>query len=58
MGWTFWLDKLPVKELMNLGVISKCHLTARNKPEVVKDLLHFFGVGVIGGHIIPVRRPS
>ncbi len=29
---------------MNQGAISKCHLTAKNKPGAVKNLLHFFGV--------------
>ncbi|MEC4818997.1 MAG: HigA family addiction module antitoxin [Scytonema sp. PMC 1069.18] len=43
-GWTPWLDNLPVKELMNLGIIPKCHLIAKNKPGLVKKLLHFFGV--------------
>ena len=42
--WTYWLDQLPVKELMNQGVIPKCHLIAKNKPGLVKKLLHFFGV--------------
>jgi HTH-type transcriptional regulator / antitoxin HigA len=43
-GWTSWLDQLPVKELMNQGVIPKCHLIAKNKPGLVKKLLQFFGV--------------
>ncbi|MBE9256660.1 HigA family addiction module antitoxin [Dolichospermum sp. LEGE 00246] len=43
-GWTFWLDQLPVRELMNQGKIPKCVLIAKNKPGVVKNLLHFFGV--------------
>ncbi|MDJ0676369.1 MAG: HigA family addiction module antitoxin [Calothrix sp. MO_167.B42] len=42
--WISWLDKLPVRELMNQGAIPKCNLIAKNKPEVVKNLLHFFGV--------------
>ncbi|MBD2413684.1 DNA-binding protein [Nostoc calcicola FACHB-389] len=42
--WTSWLDRLPVKELMNQGVIPKCNLIAKNKPSLVKKLLHFFGV--------------
>ncbi|MBE9006249.1 HigA family addiction module antidote protein [Fortiea sp. LEGE XX443] len=42
--WTSWLDNLPVKELMNQGVIPNCRLIAKNKPGVVKSLLHFFGV--------------
>jgi len=43
-GWTSWLDQLPVKELMNQDAIPKCNLIAKNKPEVVKNLLQFFGV--------------
>jgi len=42
--WVFWLDKLPVRELMNQGAIPKCILIAKNKPAVVKNLLQFFGV--------------
>jgi HTH-type transcriptional regulator / antitoxin HigA len=42
--WTSWLDQLPVKELMNQGVIPKCNLIAKNKPSLVKKLLHFFSV--------------
>ncbi|MEH2404650.1 HigA family addiction module antitoxin [Nostoc sp.] len=42
--WTFWLNQLPVKELMNQGVIPKCNLIAKNKPSLVKKLLLFFGV--------------
>jgi len=30
--------------LMNQGVIPKCNLVAKNKPSLVKKLLHFFGV--------------
>jgi HTH-type transcriptional regulator/antitoxin HigA len=43
-GWISWLDELPVRELMNQGAIPKCNLIAKNKPGVVKNLLHFFGV--------------
>jgi len=43
-GWTSWLDGLPVKDLMNQGVIPQCRLIAKNKPSLVKKLLHFFGV--------------
>lgn len=42
--WVPWLDKLPVQELMNQRVITKRRLVDKNKPAVVKDLLHFFGV--------------
>jgi len=43
-GWISWLDQLPVKELMNQGVIPKSNLIAKNKPSLVKKLLQFFGV--------------
>jgi HTH-type transcriptional regulator / antitoxin HigA len=43
-GWTSWLDLLPVKDLMNQGVIPKCRLIDKNKPGLVKKLLQFFGV--------------
>jgi HTH-type transcriptional regulator / antitoxin HigA len=43
-GWTSWLDRLPVKDLMNQGVIPQCRLSAKNKPALVKKLLQFFGV--------------
>ncbi|MEH2290997.1 helix-turn-helix domain-containing protein [Nostoc sp.] len=43
-GWTSWLEQLPVKDLMNQGVIPKCRLIAKNKPGLVKKLLQFFGV--------------
>lgn len=40
-GWTSWLDQLPVKELMNQGVIPKCNLIAKNKPSLVKSYYIF-----------------
>ncbi len=43
-GWTSWLDQLPVKDLMNQGVIPNCRLIDKNKPGLVKKLLQFFGV--------------
>ena len=42
--WIPWLDQLPVKELMSQGVISKCRLISKNKPDLVKELLQFFNV--------------
>ena len=42
--WVNWLDHLPVKDLMRQGMIPDRRLTAKSKPSVVKDLLHFFGV--------------
>lgn len=43
-SWVSWLDELPVKELMNSGVITKQRLDKRNKPSVVQSFLRFFGV--------------
>ncbi|NET04439.1 MAG: HigA family addiction module antidote protein [Symploca sp. SIO2B6] len=42
--WTSWLDELPVKELMQQEVIVKRRMVDNNKPGIVRDLLHFFGV--------------
>lgn len=42
--WVPWLDELPVKELMDQGVIPKRRKDAKNKPAIVRDLLRFFGV--------------
>jgi HTH-type transcriptional regulator/antitoxin HigA len=42
--WISWLDELPVKDLMDQGVIPKCNLISRNKPRLVKELLQFFSV--------------
>ncbi len=43
-SWVDWLDQLPVKALMQEGIIPKRRLIAKHKPKIVKDLLHFFGV--------------
>ncbi len=43
-AWVPWLDKLPVKELMEQGMIPKRRQDAKNKPAIVRDLLQFFGV--------------
>ncbi|MDF5737245.1 MULTISPECIES: HigA family addiction module antitoxin [unclassified Nostoc] len=42
--WISWLDQLPVKDLINQGVIPKCRLIEKNKPGLVKKLLQFFSV--------------
>ena len=42
--WVPWLDELPVKELMDQAVIPKRRRDTKNKPEIVRDLLRFFGV--------------
>jgi HTH-type transcriptional regulator/antitoxin HigA len=43
-SWVPWLDRLPVKDLMKQGAIAKRRLDAKNKPEIVKELLQLFGV--------------
>lgn len=43
-NWVDWLDDLPVKELMNSGNIEKVRLSKNNKPDVVNNMLRFFGV--------------
>lgn len=43
-GWTAWLDKLPVKQLQKAGAIPEVRLSESRKPDVVLDLLRFFGV--------------
>ncbi|GBF79789.1 helix-turn-helix domain-containing protein [Aphanothece sacrum] len=42
--WNPWLDELPVKDIMQQGVIPKRRIDAKNKPGIVRDMLHFFGV--------------
>ena len=42
-SWTDWLDQLPVRELMQQGLIETRRLTKNAKPEVVGMLLSFFG---------------
>lgn len=42
--WVSWLDELPVKELMDQGVIQKQPRNAKTKPAIVRELLRFFGV--------------
>ena len=41
-GWTYWLDQLPVKELMSQGKIPKCILIAKIDTPRSKDagILH------------------
>lgn len=61
--WVGWLDKLPVKELMNLGQIPKRRVTKSSKPSIVGDCLRFFGVAApdqwerhYGGMQVAFRR--
>lgn len=39
-----WLELFPIKELMDAGVLSKRRVDAKSKPEIVGELLSFFGV--------------
>lgn len=39
-----WLERFPIKELMDLGVLVKRRLDAKAKPALVGELLAFFGV--------------
>jgi HTH-type transcriptional regulator/antitoxin HigA len=39
-----WLERFPVKEMMDIGVLAKRRLDAKSKPELVGELLGFFGV--------------
>ena len=43
-SWVTWLDELPVKDLMEHGVIPKQKLLEKNKPILVESCLRFFGV--------------
>lgn len=39
-----WLERFPIKELMDLGVLAKRRLDAKVKPALVGEMLAFFGV--------------
>lgn len=39
-----WLERFPLKELMELEVLPKRRLDAKEKPKMVGELLSFFGV--------------
>ncbi|QJD29063.1 helix-turn-helix domain-containing protein [Methylococcus geothermalis] len=43
-GWTDWLDKLPLKELMEFEAIPKLRVVEKHKPALVEACLRFFGV--------------
>lgn len=43
-AWVYWLDRLPVLELMNIGAIDKLLNISKNKPKIVENCLHFFGI--------------
>ena len=39
-----WLERFPVKEMMEIGVLPKRRVDAKSKPGLVGELLSFFGV--------------
>lgn len=39
-----WLERFPIRELMDLGVLAKRRLDAKVKPALVGEMLAFFGV--------------
>ncbi|OYQ42430.1 DNA-binding protein [Rhodoferax sp. TH121] len=39
-----WLERFPVKEMMEIGVLPRRRLDAKSKPGLVGELLSFFGV--------------
>lgn len=42
--WLPWLDRLPVKELMQHGALPRLRLVGENKKQVLLDALRFFSV--------------
>ncbi|MEE8058282.1 MAG: ImmA/IrrE family metallo-endopeptidase [Pseudomonadales bacterium] len=43
-GWVNWLDQLPLPDLKKIGVIDNKRITESSKPQLVEQLLAFFGV--------------
>jgi HTH-type transcriptional regulator/antitoxin HigA len=43
-AWHTWLERIPVRQLMDLRKIDKCRVDARSKPAIVEQCLAFFGV--------------
>jgi HTH-type transcriptional regulator/antitoxin HigA len=39
-----WLDRFPIKDMMAVGILSKRRVDAKSKPEIVGELLGFYGV--------------
>lgn len=39
-----WLERFPIKEMMDVGLLAKRRVDAKSKPEIVGELLSFFGV--------------
>lgn len=42
--WVPWLERFPVRDLMQHGCIKRMRMTAAVKPDLVADCLRFFGV--------------
>lgn len=43
-AWSGWLDELPIADLKKIGLIDNERITKERKPELVQQLLTFFGV--------------
>jgi HTH-type transcriptional regulator / antitoxin HigA len=43
-SWASWLDEFPVRDLMNQGLLPKCRVDSKNKSNLVREMLRFFGV--------------
>ena len=39
-----WLERFPIKEMMDVGILTKRRIDAKSKPGMVGELLSFFGV--------------
>lgn len=39
-----WLERFPIKDMMDIGVLAKQRIDAKSKPRLVGELLSFFGV--------------
>ena len=39
-----WLERFPIKDMMDMGVLAKRRVDAKSKPVLVGELLGFFGV--------------
>lgn len=39
-----WLERFPIKEMMDIGVLTKQRMDAKSRPSLVGELLGFFGV--------------
>lgn len=47
--WANWLDEVPAKELMRIGRIPRRRFNAKEKPDIVRDSLAFYGVASPSG---------